>query len=119
MALAMIFDFPGIEPNPARDKRTKLPRETKGEIKPPTADQLLAVHSLLPTRYRLPLVVLDATGMRLGELEQLTWGDVDEPRGRWRVSAAVSKNKHARWVKRAAHRLRGRHRSSGARGQDS
>jgi integrase len=46
----------------------------------------------------LPLVVLDATGMRLGELEQLTWGDVDEPRQRWRVSAAISKTRQARWV---------------------
>ena len=36
--------------------------------------------------------------MRLGELEQLTWGDVDELRGRWRVSAAVSKTRRARWV---------------------
>jgi hypothetical protein len=52
----------------------------------------------LPPRYRLPLLVLDATGMRLGELEHLTWGDVDEPRQRWRVSAAVSKTSRARWV---------------------
>ncbi len=36
--------------------------------------------------------------MRIGELEQLTWGDVDEPRGRWRVSAGVSKSGAARWV---------------------
>jgi integrase len=46
----------------------------------------------------LPLLVLDATGMRLGELEALTWGDVDEPRGRWRVSQVVSKTNRARWV---------------------
>jgi len=99
IALAMVFDFAGVEPNPARDKRTvKLPRETKTEINPPTSDQLLAVHRLLPSRYRLPLVVLDATGMRLGELERMTWGDVDEPRQRWRVSAAVSKTGQARWV---------------------
>jgi hypothetical protein len=32
------------------------------------------------------------------ELEQLTWGDVDEQRGRWRVSAAVAKSRRARWV---------------------
>lgn len=57
-----------------------------------------AVHALLPTRYRLPMLVLDATGMRLGELEQLTWGDVDEGRGRWRVAQAVSKTGRARWV---------------------
>jgi integrase len=42
--------------------------------------------------------VLDATGMRVGELEALTWGDVDEPRSRWRVSQAVSKTGRARWV---------------------
>jgi hypothetical protein len=37
---------------------------------PLTVDQLEAVRRLLPTRYRLPLVVLDATGMRLGDLER-------------------------------------------------
>ena len=57
-----------------------------------------AVVRLLPTRYRLPALVLDATGMRIGELERLTWGDVDEPRQRWRVSAAVAKTGRARWV---------------------
>jgi integrase len=36
--------------------------------------------------------------MRIGELEGLTWGDVDEPRQRWRVSSAVAKTGRARWV---------------------
>jgi integrase len=100
MALAMIFDHAAVEPNPARDKRTvKLPRGERTEIKPPTAGHVLAVHRLLPERYRLALLTLDDTGMRLSELERLTWGDVDEQRGRWRVSAAVSKTSRARWVK--------------------
>jgi integrase len=42
--------------------------------------------------------VLDATGMRVGELEALAWGDVDERRGRWRVRASVAKTGAARWV---------------------
>lgn len=67
-------------------------------MNPPTAEQILAVHALMPTRYKLPLLVLDATGMRIGELEALTWGDVDEAHGRWRVSAGVSKSGTARWV---------------------
>ena len=75
-----------------------LPREPRPEINPPTADHVLAVHRLLPWRFRLPLLVLDATGMRISELESLTWGDIDEPRGRWRVSQAVSKTGRARWV---------------------
>lgn len=98
-ATAMLFDYAGVSPNPARDKVTvRLPRDRSAEIVPPTAAHVLAVHRLLPSRYRLPLLVLDATGMRLGELEALRWGDVDEPRGRWRVSAAVSKTRTARWV---------------------
>jgi integrase len=99
VALGMIFDHAGVAPNPARDKiAVKLPFERKAEVNPPTAAHVRAVHDLLPTRYRLPLLVLDATGMRLGELDALTWGDVDEPRGRWRVSQAVSKTKAGRWV---------------------
>jgi hypothetical protein len=51
----------------------RLPRQQRPEIVPPTADHVLAVHEVLPRRYRLPLLVLDATGMRLGELERVTW----------------------------------------------
>jgi integrase len=97
--LSMVFDFARVEPNPARDRvRVRLPREDRPEIQPPTAEHVEAVHRLLARAYRLPLLVLDATGMRVGELEQLTWGDVDEQRGRWRVSAVVSKTSRARWV---------------------
>lgn len=98
-ALAMALDFAGVSPNPARDKvQVRLPRGHSEEPQPPTAEHVQAVCRLLPNRYRLPLLVLDATGMRIGELEQLTWGDVDEQRGRWRVSQAVSKTGRARWV---------------------
>jgi integrase len=99
LALGMILDHEGVSPNPARDKvKVRLPREERPEIVPPTAEHVLAVHELLPSRYRLPLLVLDATGMRLGELEQLAWGDLDEPRQRWRVSRVASKTGRARWV---------------------
>lgn len=99
--LAMVLDHAGRrgEANPARDRLTvRLPRETRPEINPPAAAHVEAVHALLPPSYRLPLLVLDATGMRVGELEALTWGDVDEGRQRWRVSQAVAKTGRARWV---------------------
>jgi integrase len=57
-----------------------MPREEKRQVQPPTADHVAAVIRLLPSRYRLPTAVLDATGMRVGELEALSWGDMDEPR---------------------------------------
>jgi integrase len=96
--LAMVFDHYDIQPNPVRDKRVKLPRGEKREVSPPTAEHVEAVHRLLPSSYRLPLLVLDATGLRVSELAGLTWGDMDEPRGRFRVSAANSKTGAARWV---------------------
>jgi hypothetical protein len=34
----------------------------------------------------------------LRKIEALTWGDVDEHRGRWRVRASVAKTGSARWV---------------------
>ena len=105
--LAMIFDHEDVQPNPARGAR--LPFEQKRELQPPTADHIEAVHRLLPSRYRLPLLVLDATGMRLGELEGLTWGDVDEQRGRWRVSQAVCEDEPCPLGERAAGAVRGRH----------
>jgi integrase len=97
--LAMVLDFVGVTPNPARDRvAVKLPREDRVEVNPPTAAHVLAVHGLLGRASRLPLLVLDATGMRVGELAALTWGDIDEPEGRWRVSQAVAKTRRARWV---------------------
>lgn len=96
--LAMVLDFAGVTPNPARDRSVKLPRDDRAEVNPPTAAHVLAVYGLIPRPYRLPLLTLDATGMRVGELEALRWGDIDEPGGRWRVSQAASKTRQARWV---------------------
>jgi integrase len=97
--LAMVLDHAGVSPNPARDRTTvRLPRRQVEEYTPPTADALEAVLTLVPSSYRLPIIVLDATGMRVGELEVLRWSDVDEPRGRWRVTAAASKTSRPRWV---------------------
>jgi len=99
--LAMVLDHLGIQPNPARDRLTvKMPREERRLVEPPTAEHVEAVVRLLPHRYRLPALVLDATGMRVGELEALTWGDLDEPRGRWRIS--TSKTGRPRWIEPAA-----------------
>lgn len=96
--LAMVLDFAGRVPNPARDPSVKLPREDKVEVNPPTAQHVLSVHGLLSNAHRLPLLVLDACGMRISELENLTWGDVDELAVRWRVTAASAKTNQARWV---------------------
>lgn len=95
-ALAMVLDHAEINPNPAR--KVRLPEKRVEEVNPPTARHVEAVLPLLPTAYRLPMIVLDSCGLRVGELEQVRWGDIDEYDGRWRVSAATAKTRKARWV---------------------
>jgi integrase len=92
----MVLDHAEITPNPARG--IKMPEHDSEEVNPPTASHVEAVYRLLPKSYRLPTIVLDQTGMRVGELENLTWGDVDEHAGRWRVSRTSAKTRKARWV---------------------
>jgi integrase len=94
--LAMVLDHVEVTPNPAR--RVELPEKDVEEVRPPVASHIEAVVASLPPRYRLPVLALEATGMRVGELERLTWGDVDELAGRWRVSAARTKTRRSRWV---------------------
>lgn len=98
-ALAQVLDHAGVHPNPARDRvQIKLPREDRDEITPPDASHIEAVLRLLAPHYRLPVLLLDATGMRVGELEQLRWADIDEPNQRLRVSRSIEKTRRGRWV---------------------
>ena len=97
-AIRMVLDHSEIAPNPVGSPKVKLPREEHVEIQPPEASHVERVFYALPREYRLPLLLLDATGMRVNELATLTWSDVDEQNGRWRVSARASKTGRARWV---------------------
>jgi integrase len=100
-ALAQVLDFAGVKDNPARDRvHVRLPRQEREEPTPPTADQIETVLPLMPRNHALALLVLDATGMRVGELEEkgLCCGDLDEPNTRWRVRRAVEKGRRGRWV---------------------
>jgi integrase len=96
--LAAVLEEKGIEPNPARDKRVRLPHEEPVELEPPTADHVEAVVRLLPRPYRLPLLWLDWSGARLASVESVRVGDYDEPRRRVRLRASTTKTRSALWV---------------------
>jgi integrase len=99
--LAQVLDFADVKDNPARNRvQVRLPREEREEPSPPAANQIEAVLPMMPRRYALALLVLDATGMRVGELEEkgLRCGDLDEPNSRWRIRRAVEKGRRGRWV---------------------
>src|SRR6185437_3858439 len=96
--LQQTLDHHELFPNPARSPKIKLPRQKRVTISPPETEHVEAVMRVLPSRYRLPVLALDATGMRIEELCGLVWGDIDEPGGRWRVRAENSKTSVPRWI---------------------
>jgi len=67
-------------------------------MEPPSAEHVEAVAWLLTAPYMLATLTLDATGVRVGELEAATLGDLDESRQAWLVRAAISKTRRSRWV---------------------
>jgi integrase len=96
--LRLLLDFAGVDPNPARDDRVKLPSIVGEEPNPPTAKQLLAILGAVPPRWVLPLITLEQTGMRVGEAHALVWGDVDVVGSQVRLRRSSTKTRRPRWV---------------------
>lgn len=96
--LRQLLDFAGVDPNPARDRRVKLPSLIGEEPTPPDADHFLRILDSIADRMVLPLIVAEQTAMRVGEIATLSWGDVDEAGLRFRLRAAATKTSKARWV---------------------
>ncbi|MCY4087500.1 MAG: site-specific integrase [Actinomycetia bacterium] len=96
--LRPLLDYTGVDPNPARDRTVKLPPATREELKPPTASEFLTILHNTPPRLRLPLIVLEQTGIRVGELTSLTWGNIDTENQRIRITSQHAKTRRPRWV---------------------
>jgi integrase len=95
--LRQVLDFAAIDPNPARDKRVKLPKIETAIVEPPTAAQVEAILAQSPSRWGLSLRVLEQTGMRVGELRDLEWRDVDLVESRFRIRSGKTATAR-RWV---------------------
>jgi integrase len=95
-ALAMVLDFCAVEPNVARDKRVKLPKERRPHVQPPLAEHVERVAETLPRHHVLPLLIIDECGPRVNELATARIGDLDEHRRAIRVRAEVEKNERYR-----------------------
>jgi integrase len=94
----MTLDHHGLEPNVARDRRVKLPRERRPHIDPPLAEHVEAVSRAMPSKHVLPLLILDVSGARVRELETATVGDLDEQRRAIRVRPTFEKNERYRYL---------------------
>jgi integrase len=84
--LRVILDFAGLEQaNSARDPRVRLPRIEVAVVEPPSAEDVAAILANVRPHWRLPIRVLEQTGMRVGELHALEWRDVDMSGSRFRI----------------------------------
>ncbi len=92
-----VLDYAGVDPNPARDSRVKLPREEETIVEPPSARDVEAIILHTPARRRLPITTLAETGLRIGELCSLEWRDVDQAGSRFRIRNGKTKAAR-RWV---------------------
>jgi len=95
--LAMVLDELEGE-NPARHRSVRLPRVEREEISPPDSQTILGSLSKMTLRWRLAVVTLEQTGMRLGELTGLRWEDVDVVQSRFRLPRQRTKTARPRWV---------------------
>jgi integrase len=98
IAFRLLLDYIGVDPNPARDPRVKLPKRVREEPKPPPAEHLEAIIAAVGKKWRLPLATIEQGGLRLGEAVGLTWGDVDAAGLRLRLPRSATKRDQARWV---------------------
>jgi integrase len=98
IALRLLLDFAGVEPNVARDPRVKLPKQTREEPQPPSAEHLLAILEAIGERWRLLFITIEAGALRLGEAVSLRWGDVDAANLRLRLPRSATKRDRARWI---------------------
>jgi integrase len=95
--LAMVFDHAEVNPNPARDKRVKLPHSEEEDTVPPTAEHLEAIFWLMPKAHRLPFLWLDWSGLRVGALDKTLVGDYDELNRRVLLRKSTTKTRTALW----------------------
>jgi integrase len=95
--LRQVLDFAGCDPNPAKDRRVKLPRREATIPDPPSESAVAAIVANAPPKWRLALRVLEQTGMRAGELAKLEWADVDQANSRFRIRAGKTAAAR-RWV---------------------
>ena len=96
--LAAVLEDAGVDPNPARHRRIRLPHEEPTDIEPPTTDHVETVYRLLASAYRLPLLWLDWSGARVASVETILVGDYDEQDQHVRLRARTTKTRTALWV---------------------
>ena len=94
-AWAQLLDYVGREPNPARSRKVKLPRQRRTPVNPPTSDHMAAMLGRIAHKYVEPMVLIEQTAVRVETIETLEWSNVDLAGNRFRTT---EKGDKTRWV---------------------
>jgi integrase len=97
-AFSMIYDHIGIDPNPVRDPRVKLPHARPVDMVVPIAVHVETVARVLPSQHLLPYLTIDWTALRLTAIEAARVGELDEHRQALLARASIAKNRKPLWV---------------------
>lgn len=96
---SVLLDYIGVDPNPTKDPRVKVPKRVSEEPNPPTAEHFVAILDAIVQRpRRILFLVMEQGALRLGEAVGLHWGDVDRAGLRLRLPKSATKRDRARWV---------------------
>lgn len=98
LTFRMLLDYVGTEPNPLRDPRVRLPKQTREEPKPPSAEHFTAIIETMGKKRRLLFLTVEQGALRIGEAVQLRWQDVDAAGLRLRLPKSATKTGQSRWV---------------------
>lgn len=98
IAFRLLLDHIGVDPNPARDPRVKLPKQQREEPQPPSGEHFTAILGAMGEKWRLLFITIEQGALRLGEAVNLRWGDVDVNGLRLRLPRSATKRDRARWV---------------------
>lgn len=94
-----VLDYAGV-PNPSTGRKLRLPRKQRKPFRLPSRGDIALLHAALPDRIEL-MLLLEYTGVRIGEAAALRWRDFDTRRGRFLVQDAKTPAGR-RWVEHIA-----------------
>lgn len=95
--LAMVLDYCDVEPNPARSRKVKLPKNRRSAIQIPETRAWFAIRNRLKKRSLLALRLTECCGLRVSECANLTWGNIDFGDGRLLI-ADTKTDAGRRWI---------------------
>jgi integrase len=81
--------------NVAATEQVRAPSALETETEPPSYESFRSLVAAVLPRHRPALLILEGTGLRIGELQRLRWGDLDLPGGRLRVARGRTKGRTA------------------------